>query len=111
MKQAAPGAACWKIGDQIEPWPPPACCAAAIPVPGSASVALVGSLDPPPTQGCANGAKQIRAVGQPAKPSGHGSSLPLASSGQRCNAWFRFRSTRHRANRSRNYRAGLVPSR
>jgi len=30
MKQTAPGAACWKkkTGDQSEPWPPPACCAA-----------------------------------------------------------------------------------
>jgi len=41
-KQAAPGAACWKkkTGDQSEPWPPPACCAAAIPEPGSADAAL-----------------------------------------------------------------------
>ena len=110
-QQAAPGAACWKIGDQIEPWPPPVCCVAAIPEPGSADAALEGSLDPPPTQGCANGAKQIRAVVQPAKPSGHVSSLPLASSEARCNAWFCWRKTRHRANRSRNYRAGLLPSR
>jgi len=40
MKQTAPGAACWKIGGQSEPWPPPACCAAAIPEPGSADAAL-----------------------------------------------------------------------
>ena len=53
----------------------------------------------------------ILAVVQPAKPSGHGSSLPLASSEARCNAWLRSRATRHRANRSRNYRAGLLPSR
>jgi len=42
MEQAAPGAACRKkkTGDQSEPWPPPACCAAAIPEPGSADAAL-----------------------------------------------------------------------
>ena len=59
-KQAAPGAACWKkkTGDQSEPWPPPACCAAAIPEPGSADAALEPLLDPPPTQGCANGITQ-----------------------------------------------------
>jgi len=59
-KQAAPGAACWKkkIGDQPEPWPPPAWSAAAIPEPGSADAALEPLLDPPPTQGCANGDKQ-----------------------------------------------------
>ena len=60
MKQAAPGAACWKkkTGDQSEPWPPPVCCAAAIPEPGSADAALEPLLDPPPTQGCANGITQ-----------------------------------------------------
>ncbi len=52
-KQAAPGAACWKkkTGDQSEPWPPPACCAAAIPEPGSAAVALKVSLDSPARPG------------------------------------------------------------
>jgi|GEM_PF-5185763 len=60
MKQTAPGAACWKkkTGDQSGPWPPPACCAAAIPEPGSADAALEPLLDPPPTQGCANGITQ-----------------------------------------------------
>jgi len=37
----------------------------------------------------------ILAVVQPAKPSGHVSSLPLASSEAQCNAWFRCRKTRH----------------
>jgi hypothetical protein len=39
-----------KTGNQSEPWLPPAGCAAAIPEPGSASVALEGSLDSPPAQ-------------------------------------------------------------
>jgi hypothetical protein len=78
---------------------------------GFGVVALEARLDPPPTQGCANGVHKVRAVGQPAEPSDHGSSLPLASVEGRCNAWFRCRKTRHRANRSRNYRAGIVPSR
>jgi len=40
-----------KIGNQSEPWLPPAGCAAAIPEPGSVSVALESSLDSPARPG------------------------------------------------------------
>ena len=109
-KQAAAGTGGQKK-DRRPTWSPPGSCAARDLGTEVGGRRALGQFRSPSRPGLRQILNKVRAVGQPASPSDHGYSSPRASSGQRCNAWFRWRKTRHRANRSCNYRAGIVPSR